>query len=572
MSISSEASLPENAVTSTRIEPTNRERLVQISLVRKKGGPAEPLAEVTSDYMKSVLDAFPFYVMLVDAEHHILCANRAVRESLGVQPEEVLGGYCPTVVHGAEGPYDGCPLEKARRLGKAVEIEHLDKKIGKILNSGIYPTDYETATGNRVYLHTVKDVTAQRTAERKLERAYDAQRFVNDVLRLSLQEIELDDILEHVAHRLCRIPWLSKHPRATVFLADESASMLRLRTTHGEDQGKVCEVVPFGKCLCGRAAIERAPQYTSAVEHDVDGTAGHGHYCLPIIHGNHLLGVLNVALDENHARDEAEVAFLSAVSDTLASVIERKRVEELQKRHHSVAVARERMARVGELSAGVAHTVRNPLHGVMGCVDIIDESAKCGEPAPADIVGLMRDGLERIERITRRLLSLTRGGRTELSPTNVGSLLEDVVDFTSIQAEQRQVVLRLEADYRGEAMMNLDGVVEALSSVVSNALDACFPGCSITVRSRLRGHTTLVLEMEDTGQGIAEADLPHVMDPFYTTKPIGEGSGLGLAITKRVMYDHDGDVEIASRQGEGTTVRLVFPGGVAFSGEPALTE
>lgn len=550
-------------------------KLVPISLVRKKdGGRHQVLSEVTSDYMKSVLDAFPCYVMLIDADHRILCANRAVREKLGVEPDEILGGYCPTVVHGTEGPYEGCPLEKARRLDKAVEVEYHDAKIDRILNSGVYPTPYETSPGNTVYLHVVRDVTEQRTAEQNLRRAHEAQRFVNEVLRLSLRDLELDEILDHVTKLLCRIPWLSKSPQAAILLTDEKTATLRLKAEHtAEGHPKACEVVPFGKCLCGRAAARGVATFAKHDRHEKKHHAArtgddHGHYCLPIVHGDAVLGVINVGLDSDHTRSDGELDFLTAVADTLASVIQRKRMEALQKRHHSVAVARERMARVGELSAGVAHTVRNPLHGVMSCVDILDANAKRSEAVPTDIVALMRDGLDRIERVTRRLLSLTRGGQTGRGPTSVGNLLADLVDFTSIQAGSRGVQLRLEADYGGEAWLSMDGVVEGLSSVISNAMAACSPGKSITIRSFLRGENTLVLEVEDDGVGIAAEDLPRVMDPFYTTKPIGEGSGLGLAITKRVMFDHDGEVEIESVQGEGTTVRLVFPGAVSADGVP----
>lgn len=556
-------------MTAPKLAPEPVEtNLVPVSLFRKGAQLEDPLANLTSESMRSVLDAFPFYVMLIDADHRILCANAAVTETLGVDPDEIQGGYCPTVVHGLDGPYEGCPLEKARRLSKAVEVEYLDAKTQKILKSGIFPTRYESSPGCTIYLHTVRDVTEQRQAERAAQRAHDAQRFVNEVLRLSLQDHTLDEILERVAKQLCEIPWLSRNPQAAILLADEETATLRLKTEHNKKQRALaCQVVPYGKCVCGTTAARRTPQFSRHTHRDAPLRPmedDHGHYCLPIIHGEHLLGVLSVGLDQEHVRCEGELDFLSAVADTLASVIQRKRVEELQKQHHSVAVARERMARVGELSAGVAHTIRNPLHGVMSCVDILDDLAKSGDAAPGDIIALMRDGLERMERVTRRLLSLTRGGLTERAPTNVGSLLEDLVGFTHIQAKKKEVALRLEAEFRGEALLSMDGVVEGLSGVISNALDACGPGCTVTIRSLRSGEnpTSLVLEVQDDGEGISAQDLPRVLDPFFTTKPIGAGSGLGLAITKRVMYDHDGDVEIVSRKGEGTTVRLVFPGAI----------
>ena len=106
------------------------------------------------------------------------------------------------------------------------------------------------------------------------------------------------------------------------------------------------------------------------------------------------------------------------------------------------------------------------------------------------------------------------------------------------------------------------GVVEGLTGVVSNAIDACEAGDAITITSELKGSPSpqLIVTVEDTGSGIAEEALPRVLDPFFTTKPIGEGSGLGLAITRRVMEEHGGTVEVTSELGQGTRVSLTFLG------------
>jgi signal transduction histidine kinase len=209
----------------------------------------------------------------------------------------------------------------------------------------------------------------------------------------------------------------------------------------------------------------------------------------------------------------------------------------------------------------VAHTIRNPLHGVLNCVEIL--GSQLGEPEPAvqEVLSLMRDGLERIEKVTRRLLALTREAEPERRPTQLGDLLSDVMDLMAVQARGKQVKLQVEPEYLGEVMLNADRVVEGLTCVVSNAIDACEPGGVVTVRSQLRNGPPpiLVLEVEDTGCGIPEENLSHVLDPFFTTKPIGEGSGLGLAITRRVVDEHGGDVEIRSTVGSGTRIRLLFP-------------
>jgi len=96
--------------------------------------------------LQTVLDAFPYYVMLVDADHTVLMANRAVEQALGIPAAKILGGYCPSVVHGLDHPYPGCPLETACARGHSVECE-LAGEEGRVLVSGIYETPLKTAQG-----------------------------------------------------------------------------------------------------------------------------------------------------------------------------------------------------------------------------------------------------------------------------------------------------------------------------------------------------------------------------------------------------------------------------------------
>jgi signal transduction histidine kinase len=519
--------------------------------------------------LQGLFDALPFYVMLVDAKHHVLLANQAVFDKLKVERSCVLGGYCPKVVHGLEvgQPYPGCPIEEAVEAGIAAEREYDDPKTGQVTRSWIYPTPYRSATGQPVFLHTTNNITAQRRAEAREARGYEAQRLVNDLLRVALQSESLEEILEQVVERVVGIPWLAKKPRVAIFLVDESGDRLLMKAQRGlEPQVReLCASVPFGRCLCGRAAASRSPQFCSRVgdEHEprIEGLDPHGHYCLPIHHEEAVFGVLSTGLDEGHKYDASELEFLTAIADVVAGIVQRKRTEELQRAHQRVAESRERMARVGEISAGVAHTVRNPLHGVMSCVDIVASQAGRGEPASPEILGLMRDGLERIERITRRLLALTREVPPDRRPTCIADLLDDAVDLMAVQANKKLVWIELEVGFGDDAIVDVDRVMEGLISVIGNAVDASEPNSRIVVRSRLRTRPSSVLELEveDHGSGIPPEHLPRVLDPFFTTKPVGEGSGLGLAITRRVMDEHGGEVVVDSEVGRGTIVRLRFP-------------
>jgi PAS domain S-box-containing protein len=149
--------------------------------------PGEPSSSgpFTAD-LQTVLDAFPYYVMLVDADHTVLMANRAVEQSLGIPAAKLLGGYCPSVVHGLDRPYPGCPLETACARGTSVECE-LAGEEGRILVSGIYETPLKTAQGRPVYLHATRDITEQKVAEAALAQRERTQTALNQLLREALE-------------------------------------------------------------------------------------------------------------------------------------------------------------------------------------------------------------------------------------------------------------------------------------------------------------------------------------------------------------------------------------------------
>ena len=115
-----------------------------------------------------ILDALPFYVILVDESHNIVKANRAVLEHLGVDPHEVVGKYCPQVIHGTKGPWYACPLEEAVTEGKGVVKEAIDKTSGRWINSAIYPI-VGLYNGKKVFFHMVTDITERKKAEQQLK-------------------------------------------------------------------------------------------------------------------------------------------------------------------------------------------------------------------------------------------------------------------------------------------------------------------------------------------------------------------------------------------------------------------
>ncbi len=113
-----------------------------------------------------ILDALPFYVLLVDKDHRILLANKATRDVLELEPDEIVGEFCPKVVHGVEeGSYPGCPLEEVVKTGHPVEHEHYDEEKGRWLKVAIYPTSAWTVSGDQIFFHMIEDITEQKLAK-----------------------------------------------------------------------------------------------------------------------------------------------------------------------------------------------------------------------------------------------------------------------------------------------------------------------------------------------------------------------------------------------------------------------
>lgn len=126
--------------------------------------------------LSDTLDAFPFYVMLIDEHHHILQANRAVHSKLGMYPKDIIGKYCPSAIHGLDHPIDGCPLEKAVETNQAVELEIFDTASGRWVRSSIYPTRGLTSDGRKVFLHMVTDITVRKQAEAEVTASHERLR------------------------------------------------------------------------------------------------------------------------------------------------------------------------------------------------------------------------------------------------------------------------------------------------------------------------------------------------------------------------------------------------------------
>ncbi len=215
-------------------------------------------------------------------------------------------------------------------------VRYIDAKIG-----GIWDNKGELIG----YVLMARDITGRKLAEEKIERNFHIQSVISSILRVSLKNISIEEQLENILYLILSIPWLSLESKGSIHLVSGDPDVLVMKASRGLSEKLLdsCAKVPFGKCLCGKAAEKREITFAECLDdrHDIryDGIMPHGHYCIPIISGKQVLGVINLYVKEGHRRDPMEEEFLSSVANTLAGIIERKKFEdEVAQNYHIQSV------------------------------------------------------------------------------------------------------------------------------------------------------------------------------------------------------------------------------------------
>lgn len=215
----------------------------------------------------------------------------------------------------------------------------------------------------------------------------------------------------------------------------------------------------------------------------------------------------------------------------------------------------DRLSALGELSAGMAHEIRNPLGAIKGAVEILKDDYQEDE-AKYEFIRILLKETDRLNRIVQEFLGFARPKQPELQPADMNEAIESVLSLTTQEARKAGVKVEKRLD-PAIGRRNLDAglLKQAFLNLVLNAIQAMPDGGLLTVESGIKDGTIEVM-ISDTGTGIPEENRKKLFSPFFTTKK--NGTGLGLAITYRIIENHRGSIDVVSGPGKGTrfTVRI----------------
>jgi signal transduction histidine kinase len=410
---------------------------------------------------------------------------------------------------------------------------------------------------------------------------------LNDMVEMAARIPKIEDLLAHVLERTMRAVSATI---GSIMLLDRERQVLRVAVGrgHGDPHHRPAVEVKVGEGIAGRVVQMGEPVLVEDIEKDPrfgrtsDPKYGGGSFiCMPLRVGDRIVGVVNLARKESaegvpsQSFTATDLQFLNALMTYTAYAVDNARLfeearEAAQKLEEVVedqklrlTLAQQQMLQaaklsaLGELVAGVAHELNNPLTVLIGTADMIENAAT---PPVQEHVRLMREAINSAQYVVRGLLTFGRQMPLEKKPVDLAELTERVLALTFGELHVAEVKVRKDiAPALPPVWADANQLQQVLVNLINNAKQAMADvegerRLAISVHGigdRVR------IQVADTGPGIAPETLSKVFDPFVTTK--SDGTGLGLSISYGIVREHGGTLSVESALGRGATFTIELP-------------
>lgn len=253
-----------------------------------------------------------------------------------------------------------------------------------------------------------------------------------------------------------------------------------------------------------------------------------------------------------------EKSLLNTVARELALFINKVQIAERSKKLELQLQHSERLAFVGELSAGIAHELNEPLGKILGFAQLIRKNgALQGEPAD-DIERIIKASLYTRE-IIKKLMLFSRQMPRQVTAIDVNAIIGNILYFIDVRFQDSRISVVRKLDPKlPEIQADPVQLSQVLVNLITNAVHAMPQGGQITITTRFNAQA-VTLSVADSGHGMGAEIRKRIFEPFFTTKPVGQGTGLGLSVVQGIIEDHKGKINVTSAVGKGTRFDVVLP-------------
>jgi signal transduction histidine kinase len=380
--------------------------------------------------------------------------------------------------------------------------------------------------------------------------------------------LNLDDALKVITRKACT---LMEAKMCSLLMLDDSREWLDLRASYGAGEAYVNKPrLSLGESLVGIVVRRKKPLQVENVQvssryQNAEIARREGLISLlsvPLVFGEQAIGALSVYTREAHVFSNEEIRILSALAELSAIAIEKARLYERVVDVEEHMRQNEKLSALGLLAAEVAHEIRNPLTVMKMLYHSLDLNFPADDPRAKD-AQIMGEKIEHLNKIVERILDFARTSEPQFVAVNLSELIEELGLLTRHKLTQQniQVVHRFEPNLPS-IMADATQLEQAFLNLILNAVEAMPAGGRLTISSGAalenKRPTHVFVEFKDTGHGMTKEERARAFASLLKTTKT-KGTGLGLAIVARTVEAHRGRVEIKSRSGRGTAIRIVLP-------------
>jgi two-component system NtrC family sensor kinase len=261
-------------------------------------------------------------------------------------------------------------------------------------------------------------------------------------------------------------------------------------------------------------------------------------------------------LDEGPFLSE-ERNLIDTIAREISIIVEQKQAEEEKSRLQEQLLHADRLATIGQLGAGVAHELNEPMASILGFAQLAVKDPKLSDQTKHDLEKIVSSTLHAREVISK-LLAFARQTTPEKDRTDLNNLVKDGLQFLQSRCTKAGIeVSCLFSKELPQITVDRSQILQVLTNLVVNSIQAMPNGGRLSISTSFQNNQVL-LSVEDTGTGMSEEVTPKIFDPFFTTKQADQGTGLGLSVVSSIVASHGGSIDVASKVGQGTrfTVRL----------------